>query len=259
MENLEHEESVTEVGNYRIVDRRGYRSLRTAGNDRVNYSCMCLERPDSLDDRPYAQALMRFALFHPDARDILVIGLGGGDVVRFARRRLPRVRMVAVELEPLVVEIARTYFCLPPDDERLSVVVGEGCDYAEGHPGSFDIILADAYNQEQEYSEEMRTERFYRACHRALREDGILALNLFGVGDWIIQHTDMALKIFDSVLTTKIGDQQRVDFAFKRPPTADLRELAERARSLEPQCGLRLPEFVEGLTKAGYSLAPSSR
>lgn len=56
---------------------------------------------------------------------MLVVGLGGGGLAQFIRDFVPGVRVEVVELDPAVLEVAKTWFSFQTDD-RLKVILGDG-------------------------------------------------------------------------------------------------------------------------------------
>lgn len=59
---------------------------------------------------------------------VLVVGLGGGGLAQFIRDFVPGVRVEVVELDPAVLELAKTWFCFQTDD-RLKVKLGDGLEH----------------------------------------------------------------------------------------------------------------------------------
>lgn len=59
---------------------------------------------------------------------MLVVGLGGGGLPQFIRDFVPGVRVEVVELDPAVLEVAKTWFGFQTDD-RLNVVLGDGLEH----------------------------------------------------------------------------------------------------------------------------------
>ncbi|XP_064535477.1 eEF1A lysine and N-terminal methyltransferase homolog [Drosophila montana] len=62
--------------------------------------------------------------------DVLVIGLGGGGLCSFLHAAFPQTRITAVEIDPIMLEVAEQYFELKQDD-RLHVVIDDGLAFVE--------------------------------------------------------------------------------------------------------------------------------
>src|SRR2546426_12648800 len=90
-----------------IVEEGGVRVLQIGGS--AIQSAMRLDAPDRIE-LDYVRAMMAFLLFHPDPRDVLLVGLGGGSMARFIHQRMPPTRVTGVEIGPGVGTPARRYF-----------------------------------------------------------------------------------------------------------------------------------------------------
>src|SRR5829696_244990 len=99
-----------------VADSRGVRTMHVGGE--AIQSAMRIEDPHALA-LDYTRAMMSFLLLHPEPREALMIGLGGGSLPKFFHKHLRKTHVRVVELDPAVVAAARTHFALPPDDERL--------------------------------------------------------------------------------------------------------------------------------------------
>ena len=109
-----------------LVDNRRTRSL-CFGIDGGVQSEMRLDDPETLVSA-YTRKMMGFLLFRSRPREVVMIGLGGGSLVKFCHRHLPSTRMTVVEIDAHVIAL-RSYFQIPPDDARLHVIHGDGCAY----------------------------------------------------------------------------------------------------------------------------------
>ena len=159
-----------------ISEKFGVRTLHI-GSDTVQ-SSMRLSKPNDLEVS-YTRSMMGFLLFNPQPRSVLMIGLGGGSIAKFIYHRFPEARAVAVEVNQQVVDVARQYFFVPPNDERLEIVVTDGAAYVHDQPLSADVVIVDGYDAESQV-EALSTPAFYRDCAKALTADGILVVNLWG-------------------------------------------------------------------------------
>ncbi len=229
---------------YRIVDANGYRLLMVRGNDKTAMSVMRLATPDALV--PYTAAMLMSLPFLAQPKDIVLIGLGGGQQAKFIYNRLPDTRLVALEIDPTIVRIARSCFKLPADDARLSVFTGDGGAYIHAHPDSCDLILSDGYDQTFTMDNTLAGESFYQACHRALRPGGMMAINLLGkTAAWRATHLRMVRSIFAMDIQLEIAERQFVLLLAKEVLHEDGRVLTKRANELEARLDLGLPLFVQ--------------
>ncbi|XP_001356868.2 eEF1A lysine and N-terminal methyltransferase homolog [Drosophila pseudoobscura] len=78
-------------------------------------------------------------------KDVLVIGLGGGGLCSFLHAALPQSRITAVEIDPIMLEVAEQYFELK-QDKRFHVVIDDGLAFVErcrNEDIHFDAVLFD--------------------------------------------------------------------------------------------------------------------
>ena len=76
-------------------------------------------------------------------RSVLLLGLGGGSAARVVRALAPRARIVAVEIDPEVVALARSHFDL--DALRVEVVLDDARRVLARARGRFDAVLEDVF------------------------------------------------------------------------------------------------------------------
>ena len=230
-----------------LSEKFGVRTLHI-GSDTVQ-SSMRLARPHDLEIS-YTRSMMAFLLFNPEPRQVLMVGLGGGSLAKFIYHRLPRVRTVAVEINPQVVAVARQFFHVPQDDERLNVVVGDGGAYLSNDKLCADVIMVDGYDAESQV-EALSTLGFYRDCARVLGDSGILVVNLWGGDRNFITCVDRIAKAFDGCVACLPAGKPGniVALAFKRSPgQPSWVDLRGRAQALETAHGLEFTRFVQELT-----------
>lgn len=227
----------------------GVRNLHVGGT--AIQSAMRIDQPDELA-LAYTRAMVATLLFVAKPRDILLVGLGGGSLAKYLHRRLPRTRLVAVEVDARVVEAAHAFFGLPIGRPRLKVLVADGAAHVEHNPGSTDIILLDAFvNHRQAPS--VRTQAFYAHAAAALRPGGVLAINFMLDDPGLRVYLRRLANAFGSepwCLRAK-GEDNVIAFA-RREPLADtsVAALAARAAELERLHGMEFRSFASRLRPA---------
>lgn len=131
------------------------------------------------DEFYYHEMLVHPALCAaPAIRDVLVIGGGDGETAREALRHPEVERVVMCEIDRAVVEACAEH--LPEigawDDPRLELVFADAVEYVKDlAPGSFDAVLLDGSDPVGP-SEGLFDAAFYASVRRALRRDGVFAL-----------------------------------------------------------------------------------
>ena len=138
-------------------------------------SCMDLRQPDALN-LEYTRTMMGFLLFVPEPANIAMVGLGGGSLTKFCHRHLTTTRIQVIEINPHVIAL-RDEFQVPPDDKRLSVLLGDGAEFVRSRPEHFDVLMVDGYD-DNGLPASLSSQRFYNDCREMLTPDGILVVNL---------------------------------------------------------------------------------
>lgn len=157
-----------------VHETRSYKSLHFCV--RQTQSRMLKRDPDALVI-DYTRTMMGFLLLNAQPRRIGMLGLGGGSLAKFCYRFLSQTRIDVVEINPHVVAL-RDEFCVPPDDERFRVHLGDGAAFVAELRDELDVLLIDAYTRNGLPSH-LSTPTFFSSCRRALRDDGVLVANLY--------------------------------------------------------------------------------
>ena len=209
-------------------------------------SAMRIDDPHALA-LDYTRCMMAFLLFHPEPREALMVGLGGGSLAKFFHRNLKKARTRVVELDPRVVAAARAHFELPPDGERLAVEIGDGVDALT--PECCDVLVVDAF-QDELHVPRLASQAFYDAAFLALREPGAMVINFMDDDpkfDEVLQRLERAFGGAVLVLPA-LYDPNILVFALRgSPASVPWTELRERAQGLESRHGLPFTRYVSRL------------
>lgn len=157
-----------------VTDHGFLRVLRFTRN---RQSSMYLDAPFDTDFEYPGYFHIALAL-DPEASRTLVIGLGGGSVVKRMWRDYPDMRIDTVELDPAVVDVAERFFELP-EDERIRVYVDDGRRFLETCPDTYDLVLIDAFDEDR-VPRQLTTEEFLRTARDRLAPGGVVAYNFIG-------------------------------------------------------------------------------
>lgn len=220
-----HDESVVEV-----TEVDGMRSLHL-GSATIQ-SSMKVKDPYALV-LAYSWGVMSYQLFTPHAKAITLIGLGGGSITKYLWKYCPDVTQTVIELNPQVIKIARSHFFTPENDDRLTIIEGDGLMHIQQHPGACDVLIMDAFGSHG-LPPDFCTQTFFDDCEQALMPDGLLAMNLWGSD----KHFDVYLQRMEQsfeqrVLMMPTGKPGNIIvFGFKSElAMPDLKTLRVRARA----------------------------
>lgn len=196
-----------------------------------------LRQPHRLQHR-YSHTMMAGLLYRPDASACLLVGLGGGAIVRFLNHEFPEMRLDVVEIDPVVVALARDFFGTVPGP-RTRIFTEDGFEYLRRSPDRYDVILMNAHLKPSEQTDvtglllRLKTVAFLRSLHERLRPGGIVVFNLIEGPDTPadIGNIRAAFAAIDVFRSAAAGNVIVVGMASgNRPGDGELRE---RARALD--------------------------
>ena len=167
-------------------------------------SCMRLDDPHDLV-LDYTRAMMGFLLLNPAPASILMIGLGGGSMLKYLHRHLPEADITAVEINQGVIDL-RQDFHIPPDDDKLRIVCADGARFVAKPPQRYDVILVDGFTGKG-MPEALCTRSFYQDCQRALTPEGLMVLNVQTDAEPARAITQRLAKVFDNGLAVVESDE----------------------------------------------------
>ena len=113
---------------------------------------------------------------HPNPKNILVIGVGDGGVVKELTRYDSVESIDLVEMDPMVVEVCKKYLpnnACQLDNPRVHIHYENGLKFLRRHESEYDIIIIDSPDPFGP-SEGLFTKEFYGSCYKALKDDGIM-------------------------------------------------------------------------------------
>ena len=118
------------------------------------------------------------AMRHPNPRRSLVIGLGTGSTAGWLGAIPSMERVDVVELEPLVIDIARV--CEPVNhgvlqNPKVHITIGDARETLLTSRDSYDVIASEPSNPFRAGIASLFTVEYYRAASQRLTDDGVFA------------------------------------------------------------------------------------
>lgn len=212
---------------------------------------MRVRKPDWIE-LEYAQQMMAWMLFIDQPRHIVQLGLGTGALTKFCRRAYPEAQVTAVELNPKVIDVCRSMFHLPPEDEQLQVLQMDAELFVNdpANRRACDVLQIDLYDATAR-GPVLDSPEFYQACARCLTDGGIATINLFGDHPSFKKNMPAICSAFDHVLALpEVHDGNVVVIAFKSEPEFDFADLYQRAAVIREMTKLPARSWVNGMKSA---------
>jgi len=174
-ERLLHVQNSDYNGRVFVVEANGLRSLRFGDLDAEDQSRIRPGHPEQLP-MPYLRSAAVGLAVPPRLERLLMIGLGGGAFPAFVQAHLPRSRIDAVEIDPVVARIAATHFGLDAGD-ALRVHVQDAVEYVGDDHAAYDYVFLDAYDAD-DLPEALITHAFLSNVRDLLARNGVLVANI---------------------------------------------------------------------------------
>ena len=221
------------------VYQRGQQRFLTFGNA-VEQSCLNLDRPYQLE-HVYTQAMMLSLLLKQDAASALVLGLGGGSLVRALQHVHPKMRIDAVEYRQAVIDAAHDFFALR-DTGKLQLHCADAEHFVRSDNRQHDLLMLDLYLAEGAHPAQVDSD-FLALCKDRLGDNGILMVN-----HWCSEYRDSqaaqtALReaFGNAVLYLQVQGGNTIAFAFVGAlPRINPKTLFAQAQALGNQLDIPL-------------------
>jgi spermidine synthase len=229
----------SEYSQIQVVDYGSRRALLFTGESghQAVETLIDLKEPHRLQ-HPYARTMMAGLLYRPDASSCLLVGLGGGAIVRFLNHHFPELRLDVVEIDPVVVRVSREYFGTVPGP-HTRILVEDAFEYLARSDERYDLILMDVHLNPGEQTDRsgvpvhLKTAAFLRGLRERLQPRGVALFNM-------IQGSDTAAYIegiqgaFPAAVTFRpSGSGNIIVVGASTGPVPGDTELRERARVLD--------------------------
>ena len=224
-----------------VVDDGPRRALIFIGSSRLEAveTLIDLREPHRLQ-HPYARTMMAGLIYSPDASASLLVGLGGGALVRFLNHHYSQMSLDVVEIDPVVVSVSQEFFGIEAGP-RTRIFTEDGLLYLQRTRERYDLIFMNAHLHPGRGTDSagmplhLQEIEFLRSLHARLRPGGVVMFNMIGSEDTAayIRNIRAAFPAVDVFRPAGSGNVI-VMGAVTRPDAAALRE---RARALDRRGG----------------------
>jgi spermidine synthase len=114
----------------------------------------------------------------PDAKRVLVLGLGAGAITKRWHRDYPAMSIDAVEIDPVVIDVSKRFFSLQPDSQ-VHIYNQDARRFVQTSSEKYDVVIVDCY-----YADSMpfhlTTSEFLSEVKAHMAPGGVLAYNVIG-------------------------------------------------------------------------------
>jgi hypothetical protein len=179
-------------------------------------------------------------------RRALVLGVGGGAVIRLLRQCVQPEEIIGVELDPVHISVARRFFRVTPD--VADMVQADATSWLRAYKGpKFDLIIDDLYGESE--GEPLRAVEsdtgWLSTLTTNLSREGVLVMNFVRSQD--LRDSAALLKglrsnPLDAAFRLSLADYENVVGAFMRPDSVT-KPLRQMLRMTGAPCGAALAKL----------------
>jgi spermidine synthase len=158
------------------------------------------------DDLPllYNRVFSIAAIYPPEIKRVLVLGLGGGSIPVYLHRFLPEATIDVVEIDPGIVAAAKKYFGVR-ETSRLHLFESDGRVFLNRHREPYDIIMVDVFSGSY-IPFHMMTKEFYQLVRSRLNPHGVAAMNIWPAEKLFVSNVRTLKLAFDTLDFFNSGD-----------------------------------------------------
>jgi spermidine synthase len=205
-------------------------------------------------------------LWNTQLNNVLMVGLGGGSAQSAFEHYYPGTTIETVEIDPVVLEVARTYFQFWPG-ERQKVQVADGRMFLRRSTRNYDLIVLDAYVQGRYGSslpQHLATKEFFVIARDHLTTNGIVAYNVIGsLTGYRAEIVGAIYRTLNSVfprvyLFPARTSRNIVMIATKTSVKMGMPALRQRALQLTRNRQVKVPGFLERLESFQPAAPPNA-
>jgi len=185
----------TKNGDLAIEETNQYRWIRD--NFNAYYSILDKSSPERLV-LPYLQTMMAALLFLPEPKSTLVLGAGGGAILRFFSLYLSKTAVKAVDNDKNIIEMTERYFSTDSDSQCIITNSDATEIISTSSINQYELILVDLFSHGTipDFFNELS---FYENCKKKLAT-GIAVFNLIIETE---ENFKLILKLLLSVFNNK--------------------------------------------------------
>lgn len=139
-------------------------------------------------DKVFRSAFKQLKIHERPIKSVLLLGLGAGNVPTILREINPKIAVVAVEIDPVVVRLGEKHFGLG-QGPQLEIIVADAIDYVKTCDRRFDMIVVDIFIDDQ-VPDRACEAAFLQQLAALLHPSGLLIFNRLAHTAGLLQQTE---------------------------------------------------------------------
>jgi spermidine synthase len=245
-----------------VIDEGGMRTLSFNGSWETK-----MQRDNPLQGHfEYTEYFHMPWLWNTNIKRVLMVGLGGGSTQRSFQHYYTNITVDTVEIDPAVVNVAKTYFHVA-ETPTHRIHVQDGRIFLRRTANIYDVILMDAYSTTRYGSSippHLTTKEFFIIARNHLTTNGVMAYNIIGtVKDWNADFVGGLYRtmreVFPQVYLFPATESQNVVLVATKPAERfDAARVQKEGLALARNKFVTLPTFTRRLQSFANTPPPSA-
>jgi spermidine synthase len=164
----------------------------------------------------YTQAMVLSLLFkrHPD--EITILGVGAGSLTKFFYYYCPKTKIITIEINPKVINVALMMFEVPIETRRHQIIESDAIRYLEKLKCPTALLITDIFDG-YGIPKEFTSVKYFQLCFMSIKADGFAIFNFWGSDAKTPNYILNLRKIFFHVLVIESDDPGNIIvMAFKQ-------------------------------------------
>ncbi|MBL7159414.1 fused MFS/spermidine synthase [Candidatus Microgenomates bacterium] len=183
-----HKETSLINGEIEVVEQFGQRSIRVEN----------LEQSGPMVEKIWEKALSTINNEQSTINNILILGLGGGSVVKIINKKYPETQILGIDIDSAIVELGKKYFSLS-EYKNLEIKIADAFKWMQKSGSSnyqtkYDLILVDLYLG-RKIPKKMMTEEFLKKIKSLLFKNGLVIFNFLRTKEKKLEFQEFLKKL----------------------------------------------------------------
>ena len=152
--------------------------LITGGKPKLKVMAGGLLQSGSIITQLWEKPLQSITNYQLPITNVLLLGLGGGTIVKMLNKRFPKSTITAIEIDPVMITIAKKYYGLKPS-KKLNIIQADAFKFVKTYkqnPISYDLIIVDLFAGDSQ-PDQLYTKTFHHNLQKLLSQNGIIIFN----------------------------------------------------------------------------------
>jgi len=201
--------------------------------------------------------MMVWQLFYSPSqiKNCLLLGLGGGDMVRYWQHYFPALEILTVEQQPAINKIACEFFHLQPGETGLQCHIHDAEKFLVSNQQRHDLIFLDMLADDA-LPDFMHDKDFWLNCKKSLSENGSVIANIIVKDSDSLRELLLMIKSVFNYLPLCMNVPDHRNIILFLPPdsllSTSVESLMLQAKPAEERYSLAFEQVVQQLCKDNF-------